>query len=142
MKKVVSEILANQVLVTITPDSPIYDALKKMEKAPVGSILVFGRDDNEFLGIVTMTDIATSAFGQNGGTVRDIMTPASKVIFVTSNVGLNVCREIMRTKHIHHLVVKNDLGDVVGVMSSIDLMHSDEDDRETVAKTYKDMPPG
>lgn len=136
--KKVKDIVRGQVLESITPGHPIIDALHQMEGKRVSALLVFDKD--HFLGIVTMVDIATAYYGQSGGTVADIMTPAEKVVFVNYDDGLRRCSDIMKSLHIHHLVVRDAQGVVGGVVSSLDLMYAEDETREDASETARNMP--
>lgn len=134
----VKDVMFGQALETVTPKSLIIDALRQMETKRIHSLLVF--DGPQFMGIVTMTDIATTMFGQDGSFVEDIMTPTEKVICVSPNDGLRKCRDIMKKRRIHHLIVKDDGGKVIGVISSIDLMVAENEAREEAAEMAKELP--
>lgn len=115
----VRDIVSGQALETIRPDELVMEALRRMEFKRISALLVF--NGNKFVGIVTMTDIAHSGHGQDGSEVRSIMTPAEKVITVTYDDSPEDCSNIMRDRHIHHLVVKDEKGNVVGIVSSLDV---------------------
>ena len=139
MKKV-DDLVLGQTLETVSPLNLIVDALRRMEMKRIHSLLVF--ENGQFLGIVTMTDVAKSMFALNARYVSDIMTPAEAVLSVTLSDGVSKCSDLMRSKQIHHLVVKDAGGTVVGVISSIDLMLAENDAREEAAETAKNLPPG
>jgi len=115
----VKDIVRGQVLRTIAPDHPIHEAYARMEDNKVHSLLVF--EGEEFRGIITMTDVASSLYGQSGGTVGDVMTPVEKVITVGFDEITEGCRFLMVKNHVHHLVATDESGKVVGVVSSLDL---------------------
>lgn len=136
MKKV-GDLVLGQILETVSPHNLILDALRRMETKRIHSLLVF--EGGQFLGIVTMTDIASSMFGRKH-LVKDIMTPAEAVLSVTLTEGVRKCSDLMRSKQIHHLVVKDAEGVVVGVISSIDLMLAEDEVREEAAEMAKNLP--
>jgi CBS domain-containing protein len=136
----VKDLLIGQKLEAVTPNAPIIVALKRMSSKTIHSLLVFDKD--QFCGIVTMTDIATKTYGQdNAVLVRDIMTPANKVVYVDYEDGLQKCRGLIDEFKIHHLVVKDTEGKVKSVISTIDLMIAEDEAREDAAETAKDIPP-
>lgn len=114
----VRDAIAHQVLITTDPGELIAIAEAKMENAAISALLVY--DKKEFVGIVAKADVAHSMFGQFGNKVGDIMTKADKVIFVKTSDTLEYCKELMRQKHIHHLVVKDENSEIVGIISSLD----------------------
>lgn len=120
--KTVSGVISGQALETVGPKNTIVDALSRMESKRIHSLLVF--DGEEFVGIVTMSDIAHAHYGQIGGEVEHIMTKAANTVFVNENDTVQKCSQMIREskRHLHHLVVKNDNNQVVGVVSTVDLM--------------------
>lgn len=137
--KRVRDIIRGQVLEKVPPGELIMQALQRMETKLISALLVFDRQ--EFVGIVTVVDIAHSGHGQAGGEVKDIMTPAKKVKFIGQGATLHECAvEMKKAGHIHHLPVKDSNGEVVGIVSSLDLINAREEEREDAAESAGDMP--
>lgn len=137
--KTVGDQIAGQILETVSPVNLIEDAWRRMESKVIQSLLVF--DGDQFLGLITMTDVARSAFVLGAYKVEDIMTPAGKILFVTLEDSLSKCRDLMESHQIHHLVVKNARGTVVGVISAWDLMRVVDTAREEAAEIAKNLQP-
>lgn len=139
MKKV-RDLVSGQNLETISPNTPIINALRRMEFKIIHSLLVFEKD--QFCGIVTMTDIAVKTYGKNNPVlIKDIMTPSDKVTYVHYDDGLQECRELMKRYKIHHLVVKDAEGKVKGVISTFDLMLADDEAKNEAAEIAENLPP-
>lgn len=142
--KTVGDLILGQDLKTIGPKESIFDAQRRMEESGVHSLLVFegGKPESgQFLGIVTMTDTASSMFGQNDGTVRSIMTHADEVQFVSVTTPLAIGAQFMRKYEKHHMVVRDLEGKVVGVISSMDLMITEDNASEEAAEVAKNLQP-
>lgn len=133
----VKEVVAGQTLEKVDPGEYIIIAHRQMEGKAISALLVF--EGNRFEGILTMVDIAHAGFGQGGDKVKDVMTPASKVLYVSTEDTLQKCGELMNTRHIHHLPVKNSEGDIVGIISALDLARGLEEQREKAAEDAKNM---
>jgi CBS domain-containing protein len=120
---VLSEILdekGNDVL-EIEADDSVFEAVKRMVEANVGSLLV--RDGGDIAGIVTERDYLRRAALEERPdketTVREIMS--SPLIVVTPETPVDECMALMTDRRIRHLPVV-DGGDVVGVISIGDLV--------------------
>ena len=108
-------------LITIDPDSSVYDAIQTMADNYIGALPVI-KDDN-LVGIITERDYARNVIlkGKSSKTtlVKDIMT--SNVLCIKEEQTLEECMAIVTEKHIRHLpVVKN--GNIIGIISIGDLV--------------------
>ena len=108
-------------LITIEPDSSVYDAIQTMADNYIGALPVI-KDDN-LVGIITERDYARNVIlkGKSSKTtlVKDIMT--SNVLCIKEEQTLEECMAIVTEKHIRHLpVVKN--GNIIGIISIGDLV--------------------
>jgi CBS domain-containing protein len=120
---VLSEILdekGNDVL-EIEADDSVFEAVKRMVEANVGSLLV--RDGGDIAGIVTERDYLRRAALEERPdketTVREIRS--SPLIVVTPETPVDECMALMTDRRIRHLPVV-DGGEVVGVISIGDLV--------------------
>ena len=108
-------------LVTIGPDDPVLDALKRMAEGGVGAVLVMERGD--LVGILTERDYARKIVLQGRASattpVRTIMT--SPVKTVTPKHRARDCMQLMTEQRFRHLPVVED-GSVLGVISIGDLL--------------------
>jgi CBS domain-containing protein len=106
---------------SVTPDTPVLDAIRLMAEKHVGALLVMR--GAELTGIVSERDYARKVIllGRSSADtpVRQIMT--SPVITVKAAQTVNECLQIVTDQRIRHLpVVEND--GVLGVISIGDLV--------------------
>ena len=123
MKKV-AEILrekANPPVVTVTPDSSVYDAIKTMAERSIGAVVVAQGD--EVLGMLTERDYARKIVLQDRSSrttkVREIMTDS--VFYVRPEDTREHCMALMTERHFRHLPVIQDQK-LVGLVSIGDLV--------------------
>jgi len=108
-------------LLTIASDASVFDMVKQMVDANVGSLLVTvnGRID----GIVTERDylrrVTLEGRTDKDTPVSEIMT--SPLIVVTPETPVDECMAIMTDRRIRHMPVVQD-GEVVGMVSIGDLV--------------------
>jgi CBS domain-containing protein len=119
----VSEILGDKGrdVLKIDADASVFDAVKTMVEANVGSLLV--TDGGEIAGIVTERDylrrVALEGRTDKETPVREIMS--SPLIVVTPETAIDECMALMTDRRIRHLPVV-DGGEVVGVVSIGDVV--------------------
>ncbi|MBW6465425.1 MAG: CBS domain-containing protein [Brevefilum sp.] len=111
-------------VVYIDPDSTVLDALSRMRRRYVNSMIIKIDDDEKEYGIITSTDICDKivAQGQNPAKtkIRDIMT--TPLISVSPDQTIFECAKLMNEKKIHHLPVVNAEGSIVGMISATDFL--------------------
>jgi signal-transduction protein with cAMP-binding, CBS, and nucleotidyltransferase domain len=108
-------------LLTISSDASVYDMVKQMVDANVGSLLV--TVDGHIEGIVTERDylrrVTLEGRTDKDTPVSEIMT--SPLIVVTPETPVDECMAIMTDRRIRHMPVVED-GDVVALISIGDLV--------------------
>lgn len=111
-------------LYSVSPDTSVYDALKMMGEKNAGSVLVLDSSGN-MLGIFTERDYARKIvlLGKKSREtmVKDIMTPAEKIVSVTTGSSLDDCMQQMTGNKIRHLPVLEN-GKPVTVISIGDVV--------------------
>jgi len=123
-------------VVYIDPDSTVLEALSKMRRRYLNSLIVSKTKDNPEYGIITSTDICDKIVAQGHNPaktkIRDIMT--SPLISVAPDMTVFECAKEMSEHHIHHLPVMDENKNVLGMISATDFLvvaeaigHGDED---------------
>jgi CBS domain-containing protein len=123
-------------VVYIDPESTVLDALSRMRRRYLNSLIVKKTRDNPEYGIITSTDICDKIVAQGKDPaktkIRDIMT--TPLITVSPELTIFECARIMHDHRIHHLPVMDEDGNIVGVISATDFLvvaeaigHGDED---------------
>ena len=110
-------------VVSIHPDSTVYDAIAKMAANDIGSLVVI--QDNEIVGIITERHYARNVFLKGRASpqtrVDDIME--RNVVCVGPNQSIEECMALMTEKRLRHLPVM-DGRRLVGIISIGDLVKS------------------
>lgn len=118
-------------------DDLVFDAVKKMTKANVGSLLVFdpskmhsenhsiGASSDAVVGIITERDYLTKMVvegkSSRSTSVAEIMTPHSKLMTVTPDHTVVETMEIMADRNVRHLPVV-DRDSMMGMISIRDVV--------------------
>jgi CBS domain-containing protein len=106
----------------IEADASVFEAVKRMVEANVGSLLVID-ESGEIIGIVTERDylrrVTLEGRTDKETAVRDIMS--FPVIVVTPQTSIDECMALMTDRRIRHLPVV-DGGEVVGIVSIGDVV--------------------
>ena len=118
----VEEVMVTQVISTHERKS-IGHARDIMQKNNVHSLPIVN-GDNKVVGIITINDIVEGV--SDDTTVNLVMS--KKVLTIPKYSGIHVAARIMRNHHIHHLVVTHEK-ELVGVLSSLDLLQFVEEHR-------------
>ncbi len=109
-------------ILTTTPGTPIKQAARFMSDKEVGSLLV--KDGEEFVGIVTETDLARKALARGlnpeQAQVKEVMT--SPLLTLDCHRPLVEANQFMAKNKIRHVAV-TDGDKVVGILSVRDLVH-------------------
>ena len=127
--KTIHQVLSAKALsiVSITPDTLIYDALVIMAEKHIGALLVL--DGDHLAGIFSERDYAREVVlkGRSSRTshIKEVMT--TNVITVSPKDTVEECMSLMSGKRVRHLPVIED-GKVIGILSIGDLV------KETIAE--------
>lgn len=120
------EIKGHQVF-SVSPQSPVYDALVIMAKNRIGALVVLNGE--QLVGIFSERDyareVALKGETSKNTPVADIMS--TTVITISPNYTVEECMALMTGKRIRHLPVL-DNGKLVGLLSIGDLV------KETIAE--------
>ncbi len=120
MEVTVAEVMVPRVFV-VAPDDKVAYVREVMKGRGIHAVPVFD-DEERPLGIVTATDLIDAPHSEMF--VADIMT--TEVVTVPQENSVSAAARIMRDKKLHHLLVTSE-GEVVGILSSFDLLRVVED---------------
>lgn len=118
----VSEILKvkGNILFTVTPDSPMLDAVNAMAEKDIGSLVVM--ESGNLIGMLSFREVMSAVHKNRGsvggGSVRDHMH--RNPITVTPDTDVNEVRRLMLEAHARYVPVL-DGKVLVGVMSFYDV---------------------
>jgi CBS domain-containing protein len=118
----VSEILKvkGNILYTVTPDSPMLDAVNTMAEKDIGSLVVM--EFGELVGMLSFREVMKALHDNNGvignGTVRKHMD--DHPITITPDTEVNEVRRLMLEKHARYVPIVN-AKTLLGVMSFYDV---------------------
>ena len=108
-------------VLTVSTDTAVEDAAETLLEEGVSSLVVIDENDH-LVGMFTNTDLAefvSSSELQAEATVAQYMT--EQVITVGAQNSIRDAAATMISNGIHHLPVTDDEGDVVGMLSTLDL---------------------
>ena len=110
-------------VISVAPDSSVFDAIKLMADRLVGSLLVM--NDEELRGIVTERDYARKVIikGRSSETTSVSEIMSTEVLTTSSSQTVNQCMELMTERRIRHLPVVED-NHVIGMISIGDLVQA------------------
>jgi CBS domain-containing protein len=113
-------------VLSISPETPVFDALQVMAEKNVGALLVL--EESRLVGIFTERDYARKVILKGKSSkeipVREIMS--SHVLYVRPNQTIDDCMALMTDKRVRHLPVMDEerliglisIGDVVKAIIS------------------------
>jgi CBS domain-containing protein len=123
---------------TVAPSDPAQRAAQLMTEVDCGFLPVVSDDDSHALvGIVTDRDLAlrTVAAGRSPDTtVNDVMT--TDPLTVTLDAKLDEVEKLMADHQIRRVVVVDDSGECVGVISQADLALSTKKGRKPTPESF------
>ena len=120
----IADVMAKRVI-SAEPHHTVEHVRGLMQRNRIHAVPVVG-PDKELLGIITSADLASEL--KSGTPVRQIMT--EDVLTVPAYNDASVAARIMRKHKIHHIVVTHEK-QVVGMISSFDLLKLVEGQRFT-----------
>lgn len=103
--------------ISVTPDTPVIDALKVMAENNIGSVLVM--ENNKYMGLITERDYSRKVIlkGKNSTNtkVSEIMT--SDLPHIKPNDTIEHCMELMTDSKIRYLpvFVKDELKGIISI---------------------------
>jgi len=109
-------------LVSISPEETVLDAARKMVENNMGLLVICDPEDNEIKGVVSERDIIRSIATGKDGTVSVQKVSTYNVVTVKWNSEVAEAAKAMNKHRIRHVVVVDDAGKPIGVVSMRDLV--------------------
>lgn len=108
-------------VISVTPDTPVSEAVSLMEKNKISCIVVV--QDKKPVGIFTERDFVIAVHRQNhlnSKEIRELMTSQP----ITANIDTNIYEaySLLEMNRIRHLIVVDSNGDLAGVITQSDIM--------------------
>jgi CBS domain-containing protein len=120
----------------ITPNAPVYEALKLMSEKNVRALLVI--EAGKPVGIISERDYAKKVILKEKSSwdmlVSEIMS--QKVISVPPEQSMEGCMALMTDKHVRHLSVLVD-DQVIGLISIGDVVKEIISDQKTIIQSFQ-----
>ena len=114
----------NELVVFVEPDVTVSEALSRMRRRYINSLIVKTNDHHMAYGILTSKDVSDKIVAQDKNPsqvmVKEIMT--TPLITIHQDATLKECANLMKEKHIHHLPVINDEQRIIGMISATDFL--------------------
>jgi len=111
-------------VVYIDPESTVLEALSKMRRRYLNSLIVNKTKENPEYGIITSPDICDKIVAHDRNPaktkVKEIMT--TPIIGVNPEQTIFECAKEMSEHHIHHLPVIDNDKNIVGMVSATDFL--------------------
>lgn len=112
----------NEIVVTVGPDHRLRDAAKRMTENNVGAAVVM-ETEGSGPGIITERDLLRAmGHGQDVDTERVRDHLASKVIYAYADWPLEQAAAEMARGHFRHVIVLDQGGEAVGILSMRDVV--------------------
>ncbi|HIE55835.1 MAG TPA: CBS domain-containing protein [Chromatiaceae bacterium] len=123
---------------SVTPSTTIFEAIKLMADMNIGALLVIEND--EIVGIFSERDYARKVALLNRSSkttpVSEIMS--SPVVSVRPDQNLQKCMALMTDKHIRHLPVIDEDGQLTGIISIGDVVKAVISEQEVIINHLQD----
>ena len=106
----------------VHPEDPIDKAAQKMTRSNVGSLPVIN-DEQKTVGIITDRDITTRvvSIGLDPTKTKVIKAMTRDPLFCSESDDIQTAGSMMKDNQVRRLLVKNDTGNFVGILSLGDL---------------------
>jgi CBS domain-containing protein len=112
--------MRHDILVTAKPDEKVINAVEKMAKYKVGSVIII--ENGKVLGIITERDIINLVASKKDLNEKLELYMTKNPITIYFDENLEKAIQIMKEKNIRHLPVVNKEGKLIGMISSRDII--------------------
>ncbi len=104
--------------ITISPDTPIFEAEKIMHEYKIGGLPVVD-ENNKLLGILTNRDMRFEKDSSKKS--KELMTPFKKLIVAGPHISINEAKEILHENKIEKLPIINEKQELIGLITIKDI---------------------
>ncbi len=131
----------NHKVYTVHENTSAYDAIARLDELKVGSLLVINNND-EIVGILSERDILYKCY--NSGIalteqkIENLMTPKDQLIIGKTDDDTKYLRNIMTEKRIRHIPIVDESNNLVGIISSGDIIKNELELTENEAKLMRE----
>eukprot|EP01080_Neovahlkampfia_damariscottae_P001417 gene1417-12037_t len=111
------------VMITCTPTTAVSMATSLMLIKRIGSMLV--AENNVYFGFITKNDLLEAynlRLDPFRTTLADIMKKDYEICYLGEYDNVELVAQTFKDKKIHHVLIKNSIGNVTGVISTFDLV--------------------
>ena len=129
----------------VTPDTPVRDAAKLMQRDDVGMLpVVESKGSKKLVGIVTDRDIAIRHVAEGHASpdcpVSEAMT--DRLITSRENDDVNDLMKVMGREQVRRIPIVDERGSIVGVVAQADIVREAKDDARAERTVEKISEPG
>ena len=131
----------NHKVYTVHENTSAFDAISRLDELKVGSLLVINNDD-EIAGILSERDILYKCY--NSGIalteqkIENLMTPKDQLIIGKMDNDTKYLRNVMTEKRIRHIPIIDESNNLVGIISSGDIIKNELELTENEAKLMRE----
>lgn len=132
---------AKNTVYTIVDSSTVFDAIARLDELKVGSLLVVNESE-EIIGIISERDILYKCY--NSGiplkerNIKDLMTVKDDLIIGKLDDDTKYLRNVMTDKRIRHIPIIDESNNVVGIISSGDIIKNELEMTESEAHLLRE----
>ena len=113
--------------VVVSPDAPASEAERLLKAHRISGLPVVGE---RLLGVISLSDIlvarSSPMIGANWARLRVRHLMSSPAVTIHTSAHISFAAREMLERQIHRLIVVDDAGEPVGVLTSMDLLRSIE----------------
>ena len=129
----------------VTPDTPVRDAAKMMQREDVGMLpVVDASDSKRLIGVVTDRDITIRHVAEGHSSpecpVREAMT--DRLVTSRPDDDVEDVMEVMGREQIRRIPIVDERGAIVGVIAQADIVREAKDDKKAERTVEKISEPG
>ena len=129
----------------VTPDTPIRDAAKMMQREDVGMLpVVEASGSKRLVGVVTDRDITIRHVAEGHASpdcpVREAMT--ERLVTSRPDDDIDDVMELMGREQVRRVAIVDERGAIVGVVAQADIVREAKDDKKAERTVEKISEPG